>query len=72
MKKNDWAEFPPLCVIKTQVNVDSNTTETSARGKAGETRDYRSTSETRVLAASGIAKGESAVWWEAIYCRQPL
>lgn len=62
MKKNDWAEFPPLCVIKTQVDVDLNTSETSARGKAGETQDYRSTSETRVLAASGTAKWESAMW----------
>lgn len=62
MKKNDWAEFPPLCVIKTQVDVDLNTSETSARGKAGETQDYRSTSETRVLAASGRAKWESAMW----------
>lgn len=62
MDKNDWAEFPSLCVIKTQVDADLNTGETSAGGKVGETQQYRSTSETRVLAASGIAKWESAMW----------
>lgn len=62
MKKNYWAEFPPLSIIKTQVDVDLNTSETSARGMAGETQDYRSTLETRVLAAFGGAKWESAMW----------
>lgn len=62
MKKNDWAEFPSLCVIKTQVDVDLNTSGTPARGKAGEAQDHRSTSETRVLAACGTAKWESATW----------
>lgn len=57
MKKNDWAEFPSLCVIKTQVDVDLNTSEASAREKAEETQDHRSTPEKRVLAASGVAKG---------------
>lgn len=43
MKRNHWAEFPSLCVIKTQLDVDLNTSKTSARGKGGETPGYRST-----------------------------
>jgi len=42
MKKNHGAKFPSLYVINTQLDVDLNTGETSARGKGGETQDYRS------------------------------
>lgn len=55
MTRNDWVEFPSLCVRKTQLDVDLDAGETSARGKGGETQDYRSALETRMSAASGVA-----------------